>query len=106
PPPAMITRTSAPEAIGGDPRALGQRRELGPADLRVDLLGGGLRGEAAVVADHHVLPANEFRVLDGELGDQLGVLDPVRAVAQHAGDDHLALGGLTSSNAWEAWMGR
>src|SRR5580704_14215368 len=81
PPPAMITRTvisrrsAGPEALRCDPGALGQGGELGPANLRVDLSGGGLRGEAAVIADEHVLPSDELRVAHGELGDQLGMLD-------------------------------
>src|ERR1700722_7097346 len=84
PPPAMITRTSAPESLRRDAGALREGGELRPAHLRVDFLRCGLGREAAVVADHHVLPADEFRVPHGQFGDELGVLDPVRAVAQHA----------------------
>ena len=54
-----------------------------------------------------LLAADDAGVADQALGDELGVLDVVGGGVQHAGDQHLALGSLTSSNSFHScsWRG-
>jgi hypothetical protein len=67
----------------GDAGALAERGELGPGHLRVDLARAGLRGEPAVVADHHVLAPDEVGVIDQVRREPafalLAVVDDVQA---------------------------
>src|SRR5207248_11319132 len=75
---------SAPELAGGQCRALGQRFELGPGDVRVNPA-----AETAVGRGDDPLPADQVREAKDALGDELGVLDDIGSVADHTGQDHL-----------------
>src|ERR1051326_3236114 len=71
----------APQFLGGEPRALSQRLELGPLDGRMHALMGRLLGKAAIGARDHVLAADEFGKSDNTLADQLRMLDHVADMA-------------------------
>src|SRR5882672_4684407 len=78
-----------PELSGGQTRALGHRLELGPRDLGLDLVDGAREGrEATIGSRDHALPADDLRVPDEALRDQLRMLDEVGRRVQHARDDH------------------
>src|SRR6516162_8338069 len=82
-------RYSAPELTGGQFGALGEGVQLRPRDLRVDAA-----AEAAVGGGDDIVPADRFGVPGNAVGDELGVLDDVGGVADHAGQDDLARGQL------------
>src|SRR5215470_17217915 len=89
----MVTLRLLPELLGGQPRALGHRLELGPRDLGLDDVDGPREGrEAAVGPRDHALAADDLGVADEPLGDQLGVLDEVGRRVEHARDDHAIVG--------------
>src|SRR6266849_1636952 len=78
-----------PELSGGQTRALGHRLELGPRDLGLDLVDGAREGrEATIGSRDHALPADDLRVPDEALRDQLRMLDEVGRRVQHARNDH------------------
>ena len=83
---------SPPQALGGEPRSLDERLELGPHHRGVLALEQGPLGEAAVGAGDDALAADEAGEVHEALGHGLGVLDHGRGVGDDAGDEHLALG--------------
>ena len=80
---------SVPQTLGRELRALRERLELRPGDLRVHA-----PAQPAVGRRDDVLAADDLRVAGDAVGDELGVLDHVRGVADDAGHQHLALGQL------------
>src|SRR5215510_15297944 len=79
-----------PQPLRGELGALDQRGELRPGDVRVDIIAGGGRRKTAVVAGDDVLAADDAcKALDA-LRDQLGVLDLIDAVRDHARNKDLA----------------
>ena len=58
-----------PELLRRQPRAFGERSELGPGDLGLDQRHADEGAKAAVAAGDHVLPADELRKLHDALGD-------------------------------------
>src|SRR5262245_39266363 len=82
--------TSAPEPPARDGRALRQRAELGPHDVRVDTAGSDVNAEAAIDAAHDVVAADEVCVPPDALRDELRVLDVVGLAFDDAGDQHFA----------------
>src|SRR5262245_63073493 len=71
-------RASLPQFLRSEPRALGERGELHPHDLGVDLQPAGKGAEAAVDAGDDVLAADHARILCDAVRHQLGMLDEVR----------------------------
>src|SRR5262249_60471469 len=86
-------RASVPQFLRGESRALGERGELHPRDLGVDLQPAGEGAEAAIDSGDDVLGPHA-RVLHDAVGHQLGVLDEVRGGIDHARDDDFAVGQL------------
>src|SRR6266849_4274323 len=84
---ASPTRSATPELPGRQSGAFHERFELGPRDLRVT----DPRPEAAVRPGDHVLASDQTGVPDDPLGDELRVLDEIARVADHAGDQDLAV---------------
>src|SRR5262249_793090 len=87
-------RESLPQFLRSEPRALGERGELHPHDLGVDLQPAGKGAEAAIDAGDDVSRSHHARVLRDAVRHQLGVLDEVRGGIDHARDDDLAVGQL------------
>src|SRR5215469_1358286 len=83
-------RRLSPQDLRRTPRALGQRLELGPADRRV----ADPRAESAIGAGEHIRAPDQPRIAHEALGDQIGMLDEVGAVADDAGDERCAFGEL------------
>src|SRR5262244_820541 len=79
--------SAPPELSRGQARAFHERLELRPGDLRM----AHARAETAVRTGDHVLAADQPGVADDSLGDELGMLHEVAGVADHAGDEDLAL---------------
>src|SRR5207249_2344659 len=78
-----------PELSGGQARALGHRLELCPGDFGLHLVDGAREGrEATIGSRNHALPADDLRVPDEALRDQLRMLDEVGRRVQHARNDH------------------
>src|SRR5205085_8365513 len=69
----------APPALAiagrGDLRSLGERGELGPHHLRIEVVAAGMDREAAVDPGHDPLSAELVGIAAYPLRDQLGVLD-------------------------------
>ncbi len=80
-----------PEFLRGEPCALNQCGQFRPDHLGVYLTRARLRRETAVTPNLDVLSSDQVAVVDRELGDELRVLNPVVAVAEHAGHDDLAV---------------
>src|SRR4051794_11817527 len=79
-------RYATPELVGCDPRALCRRPELGPLDLSICH-----PAQAAIRARNYVFAADEIRVVQQPLSNELRVLDELRrAVAENAGHENLA----------------
>ena len=74
--------SAAPQDLCRAPRAFGHCFELGPADRGV----ADPRAETAIGAGQHVLAADQLGVAHQALGDQIGMLDEVGAVADDARD--------------------
>ena len=74
-----------------EPRSLDERLQLGPHDRGVDTTVERALGEAAIGAREDVLAANEAADAHEPFGHELGVLDDVGRMADHAGGDSLAL---------------
>src|SRR5207247_3193659 len=70
-----------PESPARQTRALGERLEFRPGDLGASHPGA----QAAVGSAHDVLAAEELRVPQQALGDELGMLDEVAAMPDDAG---------------------
>ncbi len=87
----MSSRSSwpTPELARGQCRALHQGVQFRPGDLRVDAA-----AEAAVSGRDDVLPPDRLGVPGDPVRDDFRVLDDVGGVADHAGQDDLALGQL------------
>src|SRR5499433_1225734 len=69
------SRESLPQFLRSEPRALGERGELHPHDLGVDLQPAGKRAEAAIDSGYDVLGSRHARVLHDAVRHQLGMLD-------------------------------
>src|SRR5262245_23438226 len=67
-------------------RSLRQRLQLGPGDLRV-----GAAAEAAVGAGDDIFRTHQAPKAADALGHQLGMLDAVGGVRNHARDEDLAV---------------
>src|SRR5947207_1820469 len=76
-----------PQDLGRAPRAFGHRREFGPADRLV----ADPRAEPAIGAGQHILAADEARVAHQPLGDEVGVLDKIAAMADDARNERRAI---------------
>src|SRR5262249_40876706 len=81
---------SAPQLLAGDFRALNERLEFRPDDARMHLLRAGEGGEAAIGTGDDVLAPHHFGIAADSLGDQLGMFDQNRRMADHAGNERLA----------------
>src|SRR6266566_3446540 len=69
---------SAPQPVGGDRGALGERGELGPDDRRHDRVGlPGEGGETAISASYDTLAPDDLGVMANVLRDQPRVLDKI-----------------------------
>ena len=77
---------------GGELRSLGQRRQLGVDDLRVNRTEAGEGGEAAVRAGDHPVGAHQIHEASEPVGHDVRVLDEVRRRVDHARDQHLVVG--------------
>ncbi len=75
-------------------RPFHQGAELGPGHLGVDLVARARGAEAAVGAGDDVFASQQACEALDALGHELGVLDQVHAMGDHAGDEDLALGEL------------
>src|SRR5262245_41789636 len=69
---------SSPQLLRRQPGALGERGELHPHDLGIDLQPAGEGAEAAVDAGDDVLATDHARILHDAVRHQLGMLDEVR----------------------------
>ena len=83
---------SSEQPLRGDPRALAQRRELGPDHVFGDAPAPGRGVEAAIGAGHHApriadVPRHAFE----PVGDDLGMLDEIGQRIDDAGDDDLVV---------------
>src|SRR5262245_37008980 len=77
-----------PEVLRGQPRALGHRLELGPGDLRFNLVDRPRESrEAAVGTCYDALPPDDFGVAHKTLGDQFRMLDEVGRRVEDPRDD-------------------
>jgi hypothetical protein len=71
-----------PQDLAGAAGAFGHRREFGPADRGMS----DPRPEPAIGAGQHVLAADQAGIAHQPLGDEVGVLDEIGAMADDAGD--------------------
>src|SRR6516165_10012222 len=97
---------SLPQFLRSEPRALGERGELHPHDLGVDLQPAGEGAEAAIDAGDDVLGSHHARVLHDAVRHQLGMLDEVRGGIDHAGMMILPSGSFTSFHTFHSWPWR
>src|SRR6516164_6126215 len=81
---------SAPQLPARKPRTLDQRLELRPHDGGMDAPIEGALRKSAIGAGHDVLAPQEIGKTQDAFGDELRMLDHVRDVADHAGDQQLA----------------
>src|SRR5262245_2997792 len=91
---AVRRPASAPQSLAGEARALRERLELCPHDRGVDAPVERALREAAIRSRQYILAADEPRVADDALGDELGMLDHVGGVADDPGHEQLADGQL------------
>src|SRR6516162_11797428 len=85
-------KTLFPELFRRQPGALGHRLELGPSDLRLDLVDRPREGrEAAVGTCYHALAPDDLGVANKTLGDQFRMLDEVGRRVEHPRDDHAVI---------------
>jgi hypothetical protein len=73
-------------------RPLGQRRQLGVDDLRVNRTEAGERGEAAVRARDHPVGAHDLHEASEPVCHDARVLDEVRRRIDHTRDQDLVVG--------------
>src|SRR3984893_19377778 len=78
PSPQALLCANLPQFLRSEPRALGERGELHPHDLGVDLQPAGEGAEAAIDPGDDVLRSQHARVLHDAVRHQLGMLDEVR----------------------------
>ena len=76
--------------FGGNARAFGHRRHLGPDHIGIDRGLADPGTIAAIAAGDDILAADQLGVAADALRDQFGMLDEVRLRFDHAGDQHLA----------------
>src|SRR5579864_7245833 len=88
PPDLAAVSSPTPEDLGGAARAFGHRLELGPADRFV----ADACAETAIGAGQHILPPDQPGIAYEALGDEVGVLDEIGAVADDPRDERRALG--------------
>src|SRR6516225_7641093 len=88
--PASPASAPAPQFFRGQPRALGERRQLGPHDARMDFAGGRKARKAAIRAGDDPLAPDDLCEPPDALRDRLGMLYKIRAVRDHAGDQDFA----------------
>ena len=82
----------SPQLLAGEARAFGHRFELGPDHRGVDFgLVGRLRREAAIGAGDDVLAPDQLGEAHQPFGDQLGMLDDIAGMRDHAGHDRRAV---------------
>src|SRR5262252_1242890 len=79
--------TATPELPGGAPGALDEGLELRPRDLRMDAA-----AETAIGRRNDPLPPDELCKAHDPIGDELGVFDYVRGMADDARHDQFAVG--------------
>src|SRR5260221_13022187 len=79
----------APQLAAGEGRAVRQRFELCPHDGGMHPAVKRALGETAIGACHHILAPEQPGEAHDALGDQLGMLDDVGGVADHARHKHL-----------------
>src|SRR3954464_6268099 len=70
-------RPSVPEPLGGDPRPLGHRGELGPDHVGIDRRLADPGAVATVAAGYDIFTADPLGVTPDPLRDQLGMLDEI-----------------------------
>src|SRR6185312_11900037 len=81
---------AAPENFGRPPRALGHGLEFSPTDRGMANPGA----DTAIGPGQHVLPPDQLGIAHQPLGDEIGMLDEVRVMADDAWDEGRALGQL------------
>src|SRR5215469_12582794 len=82
-----VMSRSAPELPGGAPGALDEGLELRPRDLRMDAA-----AETAIGRRNDPLPPDQPRKAHDPIGDELGVFDDIRRMADDARHDQFAVG--------------
>src|SRR4029450_553157 len=86
-------RWLSPERRGRQEGTFGHGAQLGPDNLRFDLVGRPGKGaKAAISSGDNVLFAHDLSIAPQPLCHQLRVLDKVGSGVQHAGDEDLLLG--------------
>src|SRR5271168_3814352 len=80
----------APQFLGREARALGERCQLGPHDARVNLARGGKAGKAAIGAGDHILAPDDSGKAADPLGNGLRMLDEIGGMGDDARDQQLA----------------
>src|SRR6185369_9799641 len=76
-----------PELFARPPRAFGERSELHPDNLGIDLHPSGEGAKAAVDAGDDIVPADHAGEIDDTVGDYFGMLHRVDGRIDDAGND-------------------
>src|SRR6185437_8955739 len=84
------TGPSPPEFLRGNRRALGERLQLCPDDIRIDAAGADMDAESAVHSGHDVLASHQVGIAPDPLGPQLGALDVVSLALAETRSQHFA----------------